>query len=251
MEVPMRQRGAQSRRERPGGDLGTFGAPLGSGGGGRDRFWPTVAMIAIVIATAGWTTVAVLVMSGGNPTAANAPSTQIADASPSDDLGLGIEPDSSDSPEPESHVSPALEALLPKTAGATALTTQSWTGATLLSDDGWSDAFTKFLQGAGKTPADLLIAQGYDQTGNIDLTVAAFKISGVSAADVRKTLVNAWKADYPELATTSETVGGKKVTKGVFQDTGIDSYWYEHEDLVYDVETADSDLAATVLAALP
>jgi hypothetical protein len=251
MEVPMRQRGAQSRRERPGGDLGTFGAPLGSGGGGGDRFWPTVAMIAIVIATAGWTTVAVLVMSGGNPTAANGPSTQVADASPSDDLGLGIEPDSSDSPEPESHVSPALEALLPKTAGATALTTQSWTGATLLSDDGWSDAFTKFLQGAGKTPADLLIAQGYDQTGNIDLTVAAFKISGVSAADVRKTLVNAWKADYPELATTSETVGGKKVTKGVFQDTGIDSYWYEHEDLVYDVETADSDLAATVLAALP
>jgi hypothetical protein len=251
MEVPMRQRGAQSRRERPGGDLGTFGAPLGSGGGGGDRFWPTVAMIAIVIATAGWTTVAVLVMSGGNPTAASGPSTQVAVASPSDDLGLGIEPDSSDSPEPESHVSPALEALLPKTAGATALTTQSWTGATLLSDDGWSDAFTKFLQGAGKTPADLLIAQGYDQTGNIDLTVAAFKISGVSAADVRKTLVNAWKADYPELATTSETVGGKKVTKGVFQDTGIDSYWYEHEDLVYDVETADTDLAATVLAALP
>ena len=245
----MRQRGAQSRRERPGGDLGTFGPPLGSGGRG-DRFWPTVAMIAIVIATAGWTTVAVLVLSGGGPASSPSPA-QVAVASPSDDLGLGIEPDSSDSPEPESHVSPALEAVLPKTAGATALTTQSWTGTTLLSDDGWSNAFTTFLQSVGKTPADLLIAQGYDQTGNIDLTVAAFKISGVSAADVRKTLVNAWKADYPELATTSETVGGKKVTKGVFQDTGIDSYWYEHEDLVYDVETADSDLAATVLAALP
>jgi hypothetical protein len=251
MEVPMRQRGAQSRRERPGGDLGTFGAPLGSGGRSGDRFWPTVAMIAIVIATAGWTTVAVLVLSSGSPAGANPSSSQIAAASPSDDLGLAIEPDSSDSPEPESHVSPALEAVLPKTAGATALTTQSWTGATLLSDDGWSNAFTAFLQSVGKTSADLLIAQGYDQTGNIDLTVAAFKISGVSAADVRKTLVNAWKADYPELATTSETVGGKKVTKGVFQDTGIDSYWYEHEDLVYDVETADSDLAATVLAALP
>jgi hypothetical protein len=250
MEVPMRQRGAQSRRERPGGDLGTFGAPLGSGGRNGDRFWPTVAMIAIVIATAGWTTVAVLVMSGGGPASSPSPA-QIAAASPSDDLGLGLDPGASDSPEPESHVSPALEAILPKTAGATALTTQSWTGTTLLSDDGWSNAFTTFLQSVGKTPADLLIAQGYDQTGNIDLTVAAFKISGVAAADVRKTLVNAWKADYPELATTSETVGGKKVTKGVFQDTGIDSYWYEHEDLVYDVETADSDLAATVLAALP
>jgi hypothetical protein len=247
----MRQRGAQSRRERSGRDGGTFGAPLGSGGG-RDRFWPTLAMIAIVVATAGWTTVAVLVMSGGGAGAAAGPSpATVAEASPSDDLGLGLEPDASESPEPPSHVSPALEGVLPKTAGTTALTSQSWTGATLLSDDGWSDAFTTFLQGAGKTPADLLIAQGYDQTGNIDLTVAAFKISGVSAADVRKTLVNAWKADYPELATTSETVGGKKVTRGVFQDTGIDSYWYEHDDLVYDVETADKDLAATVLAALP
>jgi hypothetical protein len=243
----MRQRGGQAGTGRAGRDSGTFGAPLGSGGGG-DRFWPTVAMIAIVIATAGWTTVAVLALSGRDAEASPSPS-DVADVAASDDASF--EPDASDVPEPESHVSPALEALLPKTWEGTALTSQSWSGETVLADNGWSDTFTTFLQGAGKTPTDLLVAQAYDPTGAIDLTVGAFKISAVPAADIRKTLVEAWKADYPELATTSATVGGKKVTKGVFEDTGIDSYWYEHDDLVYDVETADADTAAKVLASLP
>jgi hypothetical protein len=242
----MRQRGAQSRRGGSGLNGSAFGGPLGTGGG-RDRFWPTVAMIAIVVATAGWTTVAVLALSG-SAQPSSAPS-QIADAGATDDLSF--EPDASESEEPDSHVSPALEALLPKTWEGTTLTSQSWTGDTLLSDDGWSNAFSTFLQGAGKSPTDLLVAQAYDPEAAIDLTVAAFKITGVSAADIRKTLVNAWKADYPELATTTETVGGKKVTRGVFQDTGIDSYWYEHDDLVYDVETADAEMAAKVLASLP
>ena len=243
----MRQRGTQSRRGRPGFDGGAFGATLGSGGTGQ-RFWPTVAMIAIVVATAGWTTVAVLALSGrgGEPSPSPA---AIVGASASEDAF--VEPDTSDSPEPESHVSPELEALLPKTWEGTTLTSQSWTGDTLLSDDGWSDAFTKFLDGAGKKPTDLFVAQAYDPTGAIDLTVAAFKITGVSSADVRNTLVTAWKADYPELATTTATIGGKEVTRGVFEDTGIDSYWYEHADLVYDVETADADMAAKVFATLP
>jgi hypothetical protein len=243
----VRERGAQSRRARS-GLAGSFGAPLGSGGT-RERFWPTVAMIAIVVATAGWTTVAVMALSGRGAEASPS-QTLIAAAAGSDELD-SFEPDPSESIEPPSHVSPALEALLPKSWETTELTSQSWSGETVLVGDGWSTAFTTYLQSAGKAPADLLVAQAYDPTGAIDLTVSAFKITGATAADVRKTLVKAWQADYPELATTTGTVGGKKVTHGVFQYTGIDSYWYEHDDLVYDVETADADLAGKVLASLP
>jgi hypothetical protein len=240
----MRQRGAQSRR-RSGLDGGTFGAPLGSGGG-RQKFWPTVAMIAIVVATAGWTTVAVLALSGRGE--ASPGPTQFADVAASDDPSL--EPDL-ESPEPESHVSPSLEALLPKLVEGTALTTQSWSGDDILIDDGWSDTFRTFLQGASKSPGDLLVAQAYDPGGTLDFTVGVFKISAVTAADVAKTLVSANMADAPELTSTTATVGGKKVTQGGFADTGPESYLYEHEDLVYDVETTDADLAAKILALLP
>ena len=96
----MTQRAPQPRR----GRAGNFGAPLGSGGGG-DRFWPTIAMIAIVIATAGWTTVAVMALSGRGGDASPSPA-QVADASPSDDTSLPS--DALDSPVPESHDAPAL-----------------------------------------------------------------------------------------------------------------------------------------------
>jgi hypothetical protein len=246
MEVWMRQRGAQSRRGRSGLDGGTFGAPLGSGGG-RDKFWPTVAMIAIVVATAGWTTVAVLAFSGRGGEPSPSP-TQFAEVGASDDPSL--EPDL-ESPEPESHVSPALEALLPKAWEGTVMSSQSVSGDTLLSDDDWSAVFTAFLTAAGKTPADLIFAQAYDSSGAIDLVIGAYQITGASAADVSKTVVNAWKASYPELVTTTGTVGGKSVAHGVIPDAGVDGYWYQHDDIVYEVETASADTAAKVLASLP
>jgi hypothetical protein len=249
----MRQRGIQSRRDRPGLDGGTFGAPLGSGGG-RDRLWPTVAMIAIVIATAGWTTVAVLALSGRASDASPSPAlgggaAAAASASASDDTG--IEPDASDSPIPESHISPALEALLPKTWDGNPLASQSVSGDTLLSDDDWSNVFSTFLASIGKTPPDLIFAQAYDPTGTIDLIVGAYQVSGASAADVGKTLVNAWKASYPGLTTKSETIGGKKVDHAVIPDAGVDGYWYQHADVVYEIETSDATTAGKVLASLP
>lgn len=240
----MTERGPGPLRGRDGG---SFGAPLGSGGG-RDRFWPTIAMIAIVIATAGWTTVAVMALSGrgGDPSPSPA---QVADASPTDDPSLL--PESSDSPVPESHDAPALEALLPKSLNGTTLTSQSVTGDTLLSDDGWSNAFSTFLASAGKTPVDLLFAQAYDPSGATDLTVGVYQITGVSAADVDKTVLKAWKANDATLTTKTATVGGKKVTQGTIPSMSLDGYWYEHGNVVFEVETSDATVAANVLAALP
>jgi hypothetical protein len=243
----VRERGAQSRRARS-GLAGSFGAPLGSGGT-RERFWPTVAMIAIVVATAGWTTVAVMALSGRGAEASPS-QTLIAAAAGSDELDSS-EPDPSESIEPPSHVSPALEALLPKSWETTTLESQSWSGDSILTDDGWSNVFRTYLQSVGKSPADLLQAQAYDPSQLLDLTVSIYKITGATAVDVRKTLVKAWEADSPGLATTTEKVGGKNVTHSVFQDSSFDSYWYEHDDLVYDIETGDADVAGKVLASLP
>ena len=244
----MRQRGAQSRRGRSGLDGGTFGAPLGSGGGG-DRFWPTVAMIAIVVATAGWTTVAVLALSGRGDEASPSPS-QIADVQSSDQPTDSSEP--IDTPVPESHVSPALEALLPKTWEGTALSSQSVSGETLLTDDAFSTAFSQFLVSKGKTPVDLIFAQAYpDPTSPVDLTIGVYKISGTTAADTSNAVIGAWKANYPGLTTKATTVGGKKVSHGVLPDAGADGYWYEHDDVVYEVLTADATIAAKVLTSLP
>jgi hypothetical protein len=205
-------------------------------------------MIAIVIATAGWTTVAVLVASGRSADGSPSPS-DIAAVEPSDEGSL--EPEVDDSPEPESHVSPALEALLPKTWEGTPLSSQSVNGETLLADDDWSTTFTTYLSGAGKTPADLIFAQAYDPTGTIDITVGVYSITGAPAADVSKTLVNAWKAMFPGLVTKSETVGGKKVDHGVIPDEGVDGYWYAHGDVVYELETSDATLATKLFASLP
>jgi hypothetical protein len=203
-------------------------------------------MIAIVIATAGWTTVAIMVATGRGDDASPSPSV-VAAAAPSDDGSL--ESADAETPEPESHVSPALEAVLPKSVDGTALSSSSASGETWLVDDDWSVAISTFLQGVGKTPADLLVAQAGDPTGDIDLSVTVYTISGVSTADVQKTLITAAKAIVPTLKTTTATVGGKKVTTGDIQDTTI--YWYPHDTVVYEIATADPDLAAKALAALP
>jgi hypothetical protein len=182
---------------------------------------------------------------GGEPSPSPA---QVADASPTYDASLL--PESSDSAQPESHAAPALEALLPKSLNGTTLTSQSVTGDTLLSDDGWSNAFSTFLASAGKTPTDLLYAEAYDPVGATDLTVYAYQITGVSAADVDKTVLKAWKANETSFTTKTATVGGKKVTQGTISSMSLDGYWYEHGDVVFEVQTSDATVAANVLAAL-
>jgi hypothetical protein len=208
-----------------------------------DRFWPMVALIATIVATAGWTTVAVLALRGDpQPIASTVPS-EIAEASE--------EPPIEESLPPPRHDAPALEALLPNAWEGTPLTIESWTGEIVLLDDSWSQVFRSFLDDQKKTPADLLVAQASDSTGAVEMSVGAFQVPGVSGKDMMSVIVDAWTAEYPDLETSTQTLGGKKITRGVFQEAGINSYWYEHEGVVFDVESADEALAASVLGKLP
>ena len=96
----MRERGAQSRRARPAIEPPR---PTGLNRTGANA-WQVVAIIALIAATAGWTTVAVIALHGPSPAA----------AIPSESTDPNIVEDPSVPPDVAIHEVPELEALLPR-----------------------------------------------------------------------------------------------------------------------------------------
>jgi hypothetical protein len=255
-------RGSQTNVAGHGSDEGGSGAPVrgpktgragrtnpappahGSSGPG---YWPLIAVIAMIVATAGWTTVAVMAITGGGNGSA-------AIASPSDDAEASFDDsgtDVSDAPVEVLHEAIELEALLPTEAAGTPLATQSWTGDTLLGDGGpWSASIAAYLTSVGKTPADLSAAQALDPNETIDHSVGVFRVAGIPIGDLRDAFVDAWKIDYPDLVTTTITLDGIEVQKSDFGQDAINSYWYEHDGLLFDVETSDEAVATELLKAI-
>jgi hypothetical protein len=212
-------------------------------GVGPDRFWPLVALIAAVIATAGWTTVVVMSLNDGDRVAGAVSSVPPSDPASQEPI--------EDSPLPLSHEAPDLEALLPATFEGNEMMVESWTGETILTDDEWSQAFRTFLDAKKKTAADLLVAQASDSTGTLEMSVGAFSVTGLDGPEVLATVREAWKAQYPTLKSTEVKLGGKDVTRATFADAGVNSYWYVREGVVFDIETSDEELATAVLEVLP
>lgn len=214
------------------------------------RFWQVLAIVAVIAATAGWTTVAVMALRPSPAAIAEAAPTEVPatnDALPSDDPALNA----SDEPPVESHDVADLEGLLPATLNGTSLTRESWTGDTILGDDSWSTSMTAFLTSSGKTAADLQASQAYDQAGGLDLSAGVFRVAGLDGEALRDAMIAAWKGDYPDLKTASTTIGGLAVTTGDFGDGGIAAYWYVRDGVVFDIESSDPAIAAAALAALP
>lgn len=210
---------------------------------GSIRVWQTLAIVALIAATAGWTTVAVMVVNDRPSTAAV--------ETPTESLDPDLGGNASAEPIAESHEVVALESLLPTEVNGTTLSTQSWTGATILADDAWSVAMTTFLTSAGKTAADLQAGQAYDPTGTLELTAGVFRADGVAASDLQAQMIKAWQGDYPDLKVSQVTLGSREVTKGDFGTGAINSYWFVRDDLVFDVGTSDEKLAEAVIAAIP
>jgi hypothetical protein len=237
----VRERGVQSRRVRPGQvePVRRPGPPRGPSGG---NFWQVLAIIALIAATAGWTTVGVLALRPGPSAEAEIPEESI-DPFPSEDAE---EPSFDDT-----HDAVELEPLLPTTLSGTALQVQSWDGDGLLTDDPWSMSMTAFLTAACKVPADLQVAQSYDPNQAIDASIGVYKADGVDPTALRDALIDAWKGDYPEMKVSQVDLGGKDVTKGDFGEDTITSYLYIRDDVVYDIESSDETIATTALAALP
>jgi len=213
-------------------------------------YWPAVAIIAIMVATAGWTTVAVMALNGGGGSQAAQGPIDAESISPDeslDDTGAGA----SDEAVPDSHDAPDLEALLPTSIDGTAMTLQSWNGDGLLQDGGqWGDAINTYLGTVGKTTADLTAAQAYDATENTDSSINLFRLNGVDPKAFRDAMVAAWKAGYPDMTVSTVKLDGTEVTKGDFGSDAIDSYWYVKDGMVFDIEASDVAAATAILKGL-
>ena len=236
----MRERGGQARRARGvDGDPGPTPPPTTG-----LRFWQALAIIGLIAATAGWTTVAVIAMRPAPTPAA------VAETAPSDEPLPSDEP--STEPAVASHEVVDLEHLLPAAVNGTSLTHESWTGATILGDDPWSTSITAFITKTGKTAADLQAAQAYDPAAALDLAAGAFRVSGIDGTALRDAIIAAYKSgDYPNLKVTDTKIGGLDVARGDFGDGGIPTYWYVRDGVVFDIESGDATIVAATLMALP
>ena len=223
-------------------------APRREGGSG---YWPAVAIIAIVVATAGLDDRR---RDGAQRRAAARPPRSPSDSDDPDATIDDTEADFSEEPDRrDATTRPTSRRCFRPRWPARPSRLQSWTGDTLLSDGGHVERGRSptYLTSIGKTPADLTAAQALDPTETIDHSVGVFRVTGVpTASDLREALVAAWKNDYPELAVSTVTLDGIEVTKGDFGEDAIDSYWYEKDGLLFDVETSDEAIATTILAGI-
>lgn len=236
----MRERGVQSRRAR----AAEAGAdPSGSSGGG-PGYWPALAIIAVIIATAGWTTVGVLVVNDKPAAVASGPIES--DESIDDEEEI---PD--DEPQPESHLFPDLEALLPTEAAGTQLSAESITGTDFIPDDGSVDGVIAYLTSVGKTPADVQAALAGDPEQRIDLdSVWVYRLAGVEPEGLRDALIEGvLRANFPEIVMSPVTVGDKAVVQGAID--GIYSTWYINDGLLFEIESFDEAISTAILAGLP
>ena len=174
-------------------------------------------------------------------------------AGTSDGVSPSDQPLPSDGPSSSpSHVSPELEALLPKQIAGVTYTRQSTLGTAGLGSDPSSEALVASLTKLHKTPADLEIAAAFDESGTTDLQLFAFRVSGVTGPALGQAIVDSYvAAGATGMTTAKKTISGKAVTQVMYNDGGADDYVYVHGDVVFDVATTDAASAIQALAALP
>jgi hypothetical protein len=236
----VREQGDRTRRTRDGLDRhGTYRGSTGT------NAWQAIAIVALIAAAAGWTTVVLLAVREPASIAA------VASPTPADTTDPGLVDGSSAPPVEPSHDDPALEAILPTTIGGVALDVQSVDGSAILTDDGWSTTISDFLTSVDKTATDLRLAEASDPTGGIDVSIDVYHVAGVDGASLSDALLAAWKGDNPDLVVTDVTIAGSAVKKIDFGQDGVPaSYIYARDDYAFDIWTDDEALAAEALAAV-
>jgi hypothetical protein len=166
------------------------------------------------------------------------------------------EPSGLASPQPSqaaaSPAAPELEALMPTQVSGTALSVQSATGDQVLGTDAASKALTSALASFGKKPADLQLAQAYDPTSTLDVTILGFRVPGLAVSKLEPAVLQTWLfAGATGVTTKQTTVSGVAVTEVTYGgDTSV-SYVLVRKDSVLVVQSGSAALAAAAIAALP
>jgi hypothetical protein len=144
-----------------------------------------------------------------------------------------------------------LEAEMPHAVNGTSLTVESATNATSLGSAPSNRALDAAVIELGKTASDLQIAEAYDPSGALAISVLGFRVAGVDPTKLRPLVLDAWLATgTPGVSTSSVNLLGTSSTKVSYGDSGPDEYVFVHGDSVFVVEAADQSLAANVATAV-
>ena len=149
-------------------------------------------------------------------------------------------------------VAPDLEAKLPSEVDGTVLTIDSATGTDVLGEDQSSRAIAAALRAEGKTPADLTLAQAYDETQAADLSLIAFAVDGLSDAKMRGIVLDSWLSATGSGVTMSDVeLGGTTVTRIDYGDGRTKDYVVTRDGAVVVITTADEAVATAAIEAMP
>ena len=148
--------------------------------------------------------------------------------------------------------SPELDALLPKDIGGTPYVVTTYVATDVFGDDAGSRAVTAGLRELGKTPADLELAEAYDQNQAVDLYLFAFRLPDADPAALRSLVLDSWLvADAEGVMTEEVELGGKTLTHVEYGDEFPEAYLYSVGDVAVIIHTGSEDLAADAAEALP
>ena len=152
----------------------------------------------------------------------------------------------------ESPAAPELVAAMPTKVGDLTLVVDSATGSTILGEDQGGRAILAALRAAGKDPDALHVAQGYDESGNSDLSILAFSVAGMPVADVQTFVLGSWlSASGAGVKQEPIKLAGDDWIRVDYGDDGTKDYVRATDSIVYIVTTADAALAEQAAAALP
>jgi len=140
---------------------------------------------------------------------------------------------------------------MPHAVNGTTLTVQSTTNATSLGGDPSSRALNAAVMSLGKKPGDLEIAEAYDASGSLALTILGFRVAGVDPTKLRSVVLEAWLSiNTPGVTSSSVSLSGTSSTKVSYGDGGPNDFVFVHADSLFVVVTADQSLAANAVAAM-
>jgi hypothetical protein len=190
-------------------------------------------------------TAAVATAMGDKAAAGKAGPVPSVSASGSDDTGAAGQGCGLASTDPSAGpTAPDLEAKLPTDVAGTPLTRESASADTVFGTDPNGRALAARIRSLGATLADLQLAQACDETHQLDLSIAAFRLPGKDVTKLRETIVETWlSANAAGVKQTQVTLGGKKLIKIDYGDGGALDYVYTGSDYVTVIDTTDPDVA--------
>lgn len=192
----------------------------------------------------------------GDETAAGTAGAQPSDAATGSETPLGSGVPGSAEPS-SSPFAPDLEALLPSSitvsstnaspAVPTPLTIQSASATDVFGQDPSARALAARIRTMGATLDQLQIAQAYDDTGALDISIIAFRLPNADLAKLRAAVIDTWlSAGADGVKSSTVTLGGKSLTKVDYGDGSTIEYVYAKADYVIVIDTSDLEVATAV-----